>query len=264
MKRLCLALLAALSALGVCADEHFPTLQVGGVIYTNVTVTSHNASEIFFRHAGGLNNARLCFVSKEIQQQYNYDPVAARALEKRRENSGFTYQLIAAQNAAIRAGVARENSIETTPRAKPAALSDPCSESSLLGKLAPAITIEKWFTEPAPADEAKARLFVFYTATSEPCRRALPALNDLAKRFADQLQVIGITTDSAPSEAGTNDTVTVSFPHGSDPKGLTAQLAGITSLPAVMLITPNRIVHYTGHPAALNDETFAKIITPQD
>ncbi len=38
-------------------DEHLATLQVGAETYTNVTVTSVSATEIFFKHSRGIGNA---------------------------------------------------------------------------------------------------------------------------------------------------------------------------------------------------------------
>ena len=244
------ALGLALAVLCARADESFPTLQVGGVTYTNVFVTSHNATEIFFTHQGGMSNTRLRYLPPEVQQQYGYDAAIAKAIEKRRDDNRFTYQLIAAQNATIRANTARANRLFPAEAASnPVTLADPCSGKSLLGKTAPPLAVEKWFVEKPSETEGKFTLLFFYKSASEPCRRAIPALNELQRKFAGQLLVVGITTDDADDES-----LSLTCARGSDPKNLTAQAADINSLPSVLLVDAKNIVRYAGHPAALNDE----------
>jgi thiol-disulfide isomerase/thioredoxin len=264
VQRLFTALLAALFAANatLCtrADDQFPTLQIGGTTYTNVTVLNHDATEIYFRHAGGLGNVPLRALTPELQKQFNYDPARAKAIEKQREASRNDYPAYAFRNAVIRASAARDLSLFTETTNVPLSLADACSDKSLLGKTAPPITVEKWFVEKTaeattapPA--ARHTLIFFYQATSEPCRRAAESVNQLAKLYPDQLRVIGLTTE-------TNDdaSLALTFPHGSDSHRATADAADVTSLPSVLLIDPKNIVRYSGHPAALNDDAFAKLL----
>jgi len=50
-------------------DAHLDTLRVGGVTYTNVTVTTVLTEEVFFRHDGGTGHAKLKELDPEMQQQ---------------------------------------------------------------------------------------------------------------------------------------------------------------------------------------------------
>src|SRR5215467_665017 len=65
-------------------DKHLETLQVGTEVYTNVTITSLSATEIFFSHSRGFGNAKLKKLSAELQTKFHFDPVKADELEKER------------------------------------------------------------------------------------------------------------------------------------------------------------------------------------
>jgi len=78
-------LLAAASVLVARADEQLPVLAVDGQTYTNVTVTSVSATDIYFTYAGGLGNAKLKSLSPELQKHFKFDPDKAKAAELKRE-----------------------------------------------------------------------------------------------------------------------------------------------------------------------------------
>ena len=68
-------------ALGLRADQHIDRLTVGDQTYTNVTVTSHTATDIYFISAGGMGNAKLKDLSPDLQKHFKYDPAQAQAAE---------------------------------------------------------------------------------------------------------------------------------------------------------------------------------------
>ena len=51
---LCLAALLAATVGSRAADEFLPTLQVGSEVYSNVTVTSLTATDVYFTHSQGM------------------------------------------------------------------------------------------------------------------------------------------------------------------------------------------------------------------
>jgi hypothetical protein len=75
---LCTAFLA-------CADEQFPVLKVGGDTYSNVTVTSVSATDIYFSYADGIGSAKLKDLEPALQQHFHFDPSKAKAAQ---QNSG--------------------------------------------------------------------------------------------------------------------------------------------------------------------------------
>jgi protein disulfide-isomerase len=68
-------------ALSSRADETLPVLQAGSETYSNVTVTSISATDIFFTYDGGMANVKLKELSPALQKHFNYEPQQAKAAE---------------------------------------------------------------------------------------------------------------------------------------------------------------------------------------
>lgn len=76
----------------VCADdEKFPILQVGSHAYTNVTVTSVSATDIYFTHTGGMENVKIKSLSPELQTLFSYDPTKAKKAELKQAQDKVKY-----------------------------------------------------------------------------------------------------------------------------------------------------------------------------
>src|SRR3569833_2657314 len=70
--RIVAVLLRALVS-SVEADETFRTLKVKDEVYTNVTVTSSSATDIYFTHSRGLASAKLKDLEPDLQKHFHYD-----------------------------------------------------------------------------------------------------------------------------------------------------------------------------------------------
>jgi thiol-disulfide isomerase/thioredoxin len=98
--KILIVLTVAASALAGRADEQLPMLAVGGQTYTNVTVTSVSATDIFFTSAGGMGNAKLKNLSPELQKHFKFDPDKAKAAElKQADNQAKFHQAVLHQPA---------------------------------------------------------------------------------------------------------------------------------------------------------------------
>jgi hypothetical protein len=70
------------AAFAACADETFPVLRVGNDYYTNVTVTSVTATDIYFTHDKGMGNAKLKKLDPQLQSHFTSGtPLGAAATE---------------------------------------------------------------------------------------------------------------------------------------------------------------------------------------
>jgi Thioredoxin-like domain len=83
--------LALAATLAVHADEKFPTLKVGDITYTNVTVTEVSSTDIFFTWPGGMGNAKIKELSPDLQQHFNFDPARAKAVELKQAGDQAKY-----------------------------------------------------------------------------------------------------------------------------------------------------------------------------
>jgi cytochrome c biogenesis protein CcmG/thiol:disulfide interchange protein DsbE len=238
----------------VCASAAEPPtklnrLAIGSKIYTNVTIIGANETDLYFSHSGGFENVKLKYLSPDLQRQFNFNSNVAATVEQRRQEDQASYassvaSAIAAQARDASAGLTSTNGSALN-------LADPISDKSLLGKRAPALQVEKWMGEK-PELEGKPMLLVFWAPGSAACRKCIPGLNALQKKFAEKLVLLGLT----PEPEGTVMAMTepkLEFSSAIDTQARTSTAAGVTSIPCVLLVDAAGTVRYQGHPAAITE-----------
>ena len=87
---LALMILAA-PAGGARADEQLPLLQAGNDRYTNITVTSVSATDVYFTYAGGMANVKIKSLSPDLQKHFSFDPKKAKAEELKQAENNLKY-----------------------------------------------------------------------------------------------------------------------------------------------------------------------------
>ena len=247
------SLLVAFSV--TAAPAKLDTLTVGSETYSNVTLLGVNATDLYFTHSLGIANVKLKYVPRDIQKQFNYDAAAAAAAEQKQMEADARYHT----NLAARISAQATEAAQAAKQAEPVEnLADPISESSLLGKPAPAWDAEKWMGDK-PDLEGKFVLVSFWAPWSAPCRKGIPDLNALQKKFSNKLAVVGLTKSSA-AEVSDLAEPKIDFASGIDTKGKLATAAGVTSIPCVLLLDPKGVVLYQGHPAALTEAQLQALL----
>jgi len=240
-------------------------LKVGSKTYRNVTVLGVKATDLYVTHAHGIANVKLKYLDAKLQKQFHYDAQAAAEAERQQEQEDSTYQrsvesnlvaqaqkiALAAQKIALAAQKAAATSEDS--------LADPVSDQSLLGKPAPAIEADKWLGQK-PVLKEKFVLIAFWAPWSIPCRKCIPALNALQKKFPENLVVVGLT---AESEADVEEMAEprIEFASGIDTKSRLTNAAGVTSIPYALLLDDKRVVRYQGHPSALDEKKLQSLMT---
>jgi len=73
-------------------DEKLPVLVVGSEVYSNVTVTSITATDVYFSHSAGIGNAKLKNLSPELQKHFHFDSATASAIEQKQIDATSQYQ----------------------------------------------------------------------------------------------------------------------------------------------------------------------------
>jgi thiol-disulfide isomerase/thioredoxin len=204
----------------------------------------------------------LKYLEPDIQKHFNYDPEVSALVEKQQLEDEARYT--AAMTAKIAADIAAqaEKAIRAAKNAASTfegSLADPYMDTSLLGKPAPPLEVEKWLDEK-PSLEGKFVLVYFWAPWSVACRRVIPALNDLQKKFAGRVVSVGLTSDSK-TEIAEMPEPRIAFASAIDPRARVASAAGVTSIPTLMLVDPKGTVRYLGHPAAINEATLQALIT---
>ena len=228
-------------------------LKVGAVTYTNVTILGANATDLYFTHAQGIANVKLKYLSPEMQKRFNFDPQTAAEAEKKQSEADILYQSTEAKSFYDRSRAAAEAAAKV-PATSENSLADPTSNNSLLGKAAPALEVEKWLTDK-PNLEGKYTLILFWAPWSIPCKKSLPELNALQKKFASSLVVVGISSNAEiPAD------LKIEFASAIDTKSKLSSALGLNSIPNALLLDPKGIIRYQGHPGTLTEKRLEPIL----
>jgi len=101
------------------ADEKLPGLNAGGVIYSNVTVTTVTATDIYFTHARGMANVKLSKLDPTLQKHFGYNSAKASEAEQKQAAANIQYHLQTINQPSSRPpadeGVGQSSSAEQAP-----------------------------------------------------------------------------------------------------------------------------------------------------
>jgi cytochrome c biogenesis protein CcmG, thiol:disulfide interchange protein DsbE len=235
------------------AEEQFPVLKVGSEVYSNVTVTTVTATDIYFQHAKGMGNAKLKNLDRELQKKFKYDPVKAEQIEKnrRQSNAEFRTELTKATAAKPGAKPAPPPKPLTTDN-QPDIVDSSINAKSFRGQSPPILYVENWVTE-MPDRTGKFVLIDFWATWCGPCRASIPLLNAIHKNYGDKIVVIGLTDESV-AEVQRMTSPKINYYVASDTQKRTSRAAAVRAIPHAMLIDPQGIVRYEGHPELLNSK----------
>jgi thiol-disulfide isomerase/thioredoxin len=255
---LILGLLWLMVGPAAAASLTLDTLRVGSRVYSNVTVLGANATDLYFMHANGIANAKLKYLSPDLQTQFKFDPKAAAEAEVQQAKDEALYENSLASNIVARVEKANHASRKAASTSDDS-LADPISDKSLLGKAAPPLHVEKWLGEK-PALDGKFTLITFWAPWSIPCRKVIPELNALQKKFPEKLVILGLTSEPE-EDVNAMTEPKLEFASAIDTKARLSTAVGVSSVPSVLLLDPNNIIRYIGHPGALDPKKLEALLT---
>ncbi|MDR3458899.1 MAG: TlpA disulfide reductase family protein [Verrucomicrobiae bacterium] len=255
-----IALTLALLPLVAGADEKIPVLQAGNVTYSNITVTTVSATDVYFTYAGGMCNVKLKNLSPELQQHFNFDPNKANEVEKQQAENKLKYhdQLLH-QPVVPPPDMTRPTA---TASGQTAAPGKKIWAKILMNQKAPELVVEKWLT-PEPDRRGKFVLIDFWATWCPPCRAAIPELNGFQRKFGDKLVVIGISDEPEAAVRRLTDPK-IEYAVAIDTQARTKKAVEVAGIPHVLIIDPQGIVRWEGFPFLagyeLNENVVADII----
>jgi len=129
---------------------------------------------------------------------------------------------------------------------------------SFLNQKAPELVVEKWLG-PEPDRKGKFVLVDFWATWCGPCRKAIPELNSLHKKFGDKLVVIGIS-DEPESKVQAMKEPKIEYFRAIDTQARTKKEVKVEGIPHVMIIDPQGIVRWEGFPLLQGYELTGEVV----
>ena len=254
---LCMALCAQ-----AAPPEKLERLVVGSRVYTNVTIVGINATDLFFTYEKGMSNVKLKYLDPDLQKAFNFNPEVASLVEQ--QQAADEARWVAEQGAKMASDIAAqaEKAIRAAKKAASTyeeSLVDPFMDTSSLGKPAPPLEVDKWLDEK-PALEGKFILIEVWAPWSFACRKVIPGLNELQKKFASRLVIVAVTSETE-KEIQEMPGPKIAFASAIDSKGRLSAALDIDSVPCLVLVDPKGTVRYQGHPAAITDASLEMLLT---
>lgn len=133
---------------------------------------------------------------------------------------------------------------------------------SFLGQKAPEFVVEKWLTQE-PDRKGKYVLIDFWATWCPPCRKAIPELNALHRKFGDKLVVVGVSDETEDKVRALKDPK-IEYFSAIDPQKRMSKALEVRGIPHVILVDPEGIVRWEGYPLLdgfeLNEKVVADVI----
>jgi len=254
---LLLGLIVLLIQSAAAADEKLATLKIGRAIYTNVTVTTVTATDIYFTHSQGMGNAKLKTLSPEAQKKFGFDPTKGQAAEKQQTEANTKFRTTMAVQAKEKK-ITPPSGSDPTGNGAGEPTAPKLHAKSFRGLSAPHFVVEKWIT-PKPAMSGKFVLLDFWATWCPPCRASIPQLNELQAKFKDQLVVVGLS-DEPEADIRRMTNPKINYAVAFDTSGRTKREVQVTGIPHAILIDPKGIVRFEGMPHYLTEKGMKVLI----
>jgi thiol-disulfide isomerase/thioredoxin len=230
------------------ADEFLPVLKVNGDVYSNVTVTTVTATDIFFTYANGVGNAKLKSVAPELQKYFHYDAVKSAQLEKKQAANNVQYHQYLLS---VKPPPTVQEESQAAASGDDDFVAPKLNARSVRGRVPPPFVVEKWLT-PKPDIAGKFILIDYWATWDESCLRSIPQLNAFFEKYHDRLAVIGITDEAEDTVRKMTDPH-IEYAVAIDSQARMKRALEITDIPHCILIDPHRIVRYEGMPGYLDE-----------
>ncbi|GGH10031.1 TlpA family protein disulfide reductase [Pedobacter zeae] len=129
---------------------------------------------------------------------------------------------------------------------------------SILNEKAPDLVVEKWISKQ-PDTKGKFVLIDFWATWCGPCRAYIPTLNNLQKKYADKLAIIGLSNEAA-EKVEAFDNPKINYFEAIDTKGVIKDSLQVKGIPHAILIDPKGIVRWEGFPLLQGNQLTEEVI----
>src|SRR5262245_40900027 len=130
---------------------------------------------------------------------------------------------------------------------------------SFINQSAPDLIVDTWITSQ-PSTQGKMVLIDFWATWCGPCCKAIPELNELHRRFANRLVVIGLSEET-PEAVQAMSQPRIEYYQAVDPQQRTKSAFGVKGIPHVVIIDPSGVVRWEGFPFLPGYELTEEVVT---
>ena len=134
---------------------------------------------------------------------------------------------------------------------------------SFLWEKAPDLVVEKWRTDK-PDTAGKYTLIEFWATWCGPCRLSVPKLNQLHRKFGDELVIIAISNQKDEDVRKFKEQK-IEYYSAIDTQARMKEKLGVSGIPHVIIVEPNGYVVWEGFPLLkdyeLTEEVVEKILS---
>ncbi len=133
---------------------------------------------------------------------------------------------------------------------------------SLLNQKAPKFEAEKWLSTP-PNCQGKFVLIDFWATWCGPCRKAIPELNAIHKKFGEKLIVIGLSDEPEKTVKKMSEP-RIEYYSAIDTQARMKKAIEVKGIPHVIILDPAGIVRWEGYPLLtgykLTEDAVAEVL----
>jgi len=129
---------------------------------------------------------------------------------------------------------------------------------SFLWEKAPEFVAEQWLT-PKPEMEGKYLLIEYWATWCPPCRRSIPLLNEIHRRFQDRLIVVGMS-DEPREQVVALEEPKIEYHLATDTQARMKNALGVVGIPHAIVIEPGGYVVWEGFPLLEGQELTVEVV----
>ncbi len=122
------------------------------------------------------------------------------------------------------------------------------------GKQAPEMHVEQWITRDPGDTEGKFVMYEFWATWCGPCRTVMPHLEEVSKTHDDRLAIMSVSDEPASTVERYVKQMKFTYPIGIDTQRRTIDTIGVRGIPHGMIVDPEGIVVWQGHPGEFMGE----------
>lgn len=123
------------------------------------------------------------------------------------------------------------------------------AEVGWVGRKAPKLVATEWVNAPPAELAGKWQMFEFWATWCGPCRAVMPEIQKKHEELGERLVIQSISGEDIDTVRAFVTKQKFTWPIGIDPDQTTATEIGVEGIPHGLLVDPEGIVRWEGHPA---------------